>query len=396
MPLTRYVTQAEELKQSLPAFKQQEFIALDTEFIRINTFFPIFGLLQLGNGAGEWLIDPLAITDLSSLRDVLGPSGPVKVLHACSEDLEVLNPLLPEGLGEVHDTQIALAFLGQGLQTGYQRALQDVLNIEIPKDASRSDWLQRPLTEQQLQYAALDVRHLPQLYSTLAERLQQADLWDLYRQECAEVCRLPKPVDPDTAWCDHGNAWRLGARNRAALKLLMAWREREAVRRNVPRGHLLKPTTLFELAYRLPARTAELASLADMNPRIARQEADTLLALLEQARRLSLDDCPVAVAPPLPREVSRVFDQLKRAVAPVAERLTLPGEVLWRKRLAERVVLTAVDEDIDAGVAQVQGWRAEYLQSAIADTLHQHADFIAGCRNVRRQASAEQTTIPGL
>ncbi|MDZ4297457.1 MAG: ribonuclease D [Moraxellaceae bacterium] len=393
MPLTCYIRQAEALKESLSAFNQQPFLALDTEFIRINTFYPIFGLLQIGNGDGEWLIDPLAVTDLSPLCDLLGPKGPIKVMHACSEDLEVLNPLLPEGLGEVHDTQIAMAFLGQGLQIGYQRALQDVLQIEIPKDASRSDWLQRPLTEHQLQYAALDVRHLPLLYQTLRERLQQQDVWEYYRQECAEVCRLGPSIDPDRAWLDHGNAWRLGPRNRAALQLLMAWREREAVQRNVPRGHLLKPTTLFELAYRMPAHNHDLLTMVDINPRVARQEADAILAMIDQARQIALESCPPPVAPPLPREISRVFDHLKRAIVPVAESLHLPGDVLWRKRLAEKVVLTAIDVDIDAGIEQIKGWRAPSLQPVMADVLRQHDEFIQSCRAVRRQVGAETTTI---
>ncbi len=393
MPLTCYVRQLEALKESLAAFKQQPFLALDTEFIRINTFYPIFGLLQIGNGEGEWLIDPLAITDLSPLRELLGPAGPIKVMHACSEDLEVLNPLQPEGLGEVHDTQIAMAFLGLGMQIGYQRALQDILQIEIPKDASRSDWLQRPLTDHQLQYAALDVRHLPQLYQTLRERLQQKNVWEYFRQECAEVCRLSAPVDPDRAWLDHGNAWRLGPRNRAALQFLMAWREREAVQRNVPRGHLLKPTTLFDLAYRMPTHHHELLKMTDINPRVARQEAEAILTMIEQARVLALSDCPAPVAPPLPREISRVFDQLKRAIVPVAEQLQLPSDVLWRKRLAEKVVLAAVDGNIDAGITQINGWRAPVLQPVIAEALHQHEDFIQACRAARRQLGTEPTTI---
>lgn len=393
MPLTCYVRQLEALQESLAAFKQQPFLALDTEFIRINTFYPIFGLLQIGNGEGEWLIDPLAITDLSPLRELLGPAGPIKVMHACSEDLEVLNPLLPEGLGEIHDTQIAMAFLGQGMQIGYQRALYDILQIEIPKDASRSDWLQRPLTDHQLQYAALDVRHLPQLYLALRERLQQKNVWEYFRQECAEVCRLSAPVDPDHAWLDHGNAWRLGPRNRAALQFLMAWREREAVQRNVPRGHLLKPTTLFDLAYRMPTHHHELLKMTDINPRVARQEAEAILTMIEKARVLALSDCPAPVAPPLPREISRVFDQLKRAIVPVAEQLQLPSEVLWRKRLAEKVVLTAVDDTIDAGITQINGWRASVLQPAIAQVLHQHEDFIQACRAARRQLGTEPTTI---
>jgi len=161
----------------------------------------------------------------------------------------------------------------------------------------------------------------------------------------------------------------------------------------VPRGHLLKPTTLFELAYRMPVQNHDLLTMVDINPRIARQEADSILAIIEQARALALSDCPAPVAPPLPREISRVFDQLKRAIVPVAEQLQLPGDVLWRKRLAEKVVLAAVDGNIDAGITQIKGWRAPALQPVIAEALHQHEDFIQACRAARRQLGTEPTTI---
>lgn len=180
-----YIASAQGLEQSLPRWQQAAPLALDTEFIRVDTFFPRLGLVQLGDGQGEALVDPLAIPSLQALAPLLGPSGPCKVLHACSEDLEVLSPLVPQGLGVIHDTQIALAMLGEGLQVGYQKALQLMLGIDIPKDASRSDWLARPLSMQQCDYAALDVRHLPALYAAARERLQARELWLLFVAECA-------------------------------------------------------------------------------------------------------------------------------------------------------------------------------------------------------------------
>ncbi len=381
-----YIATAQGLETSLPRWQQASPLALDTEFIRVDTFFPRLGLLQLGDGQGEALVDPVAIGDLSCLAPLLGRDGPLKILHACSEDLEVLSVLNPDGVGVVHDTQIALALLGEGLQVGYQKALQLVLEIDIPKDASRSDWLQRPLSQQQRDYAALDVRHLPVLYAELKTRLVARGLWDIYVAECDEACRLASPVDPETAWQDHPNAWRLRRGELAVLKALMAWREREAVGRDVPRGHLLKPLSVFELARRQPRNVFGFSDIPELNPRVARRDGEALLALIAAARELPDDQQPQRLPPPLPREAGSVYDDLKQALQAVASGTGVPLEVLWRKRLADKVVLAAVDHDLAAAAAVLSGWRAPLLRETVATVLQKHQDNLQAWGEQRRQA----------
>lgn len=365
------VTTATVLTNSVPRWQQAQPLAIDTEFIRVDTFYPKLGLLQLGDGHGEMLVDPVAIHDLSCLASLLGANGPLKIMHACSEDLEVLTPYSEGPVGQVHDTQIALAMLGEGLQLGYQKALAQVLNIDIPKDASRSDWLARPLSEQQLNYAALDVRYLPPLYEAVRERLQAKNLMAFFDAECAEVCRLPKAGDPHMLWRDHGNAWRLSRQQSAVLQALMQWRELEAVRRDVPRGHLLKPLSLFEMAVKPPQCAQDYRHISELNPRVARKDGEELIELMALANANS-DAWPAPVAAPLPREASKLFDALKRSVQGVADSFAMPLEVLWRKRLAERIVLQAVDGSVQEALAQLSGWRAPYIAPVIASVLAAH------------------------
>ncbi|MES3040803.1 MAG: ribonuclease D [Pseudomonadota bacterium] len=381
---TMYLDSAEGLQATLPRWLQAKPLVLDTEFIRVDTFYPKIGLIQLGDGQGEALVDPVAIPDLRMLDAVLGPQGPLKVLHACSEDLEVLTPLTSNGLGTIHDTQIALAMLGEGLQVGYQKALQLVLDIEIPKDASRTDWLQRPLTQHQLDYAALDVRHLPALYAELVQRLAARDLVGIYEAECAEVCRLPAPVNADITYQDHANGWRLTPRELAVLQALMAWREREAVARDVPRGHLLKPLSVFELARRQPRNATGFSDIPELNPRVARRDGAELLALISQARALPDTDLPQRLPPPLPREASSVYDALKVALAEVSQQTQVPLDVLWRKRLADKVVLAAVDQDIATGASQITGWRASLLTPVVERVLQNHRDELVNWSRARK------------
>lgn len=381
-----YIATAQGLEASLPRWQQASPLALDTEFIRVDTFFPRLGLLQLGDGQGEALVDPVAIGDLSCLAPLLGRDGPLKILHACSEDLEVLSVLSPGGIGVVHDTQIALALLGEGLQVGYQKALQLVLEIDIPKDASRSDWLQRPLSQQQRDYAALDVRHLPALYAELKTRLVARGLWDIYVAECDESCRLATPVDPDTTWQDHPNAWRLRRGELAVLKALMAWREREAVSRDVPRGHLLKPLSVFELARRQPKNVFGFSDIPELNPRVARRDGEALLALITTARELPDDQQPQRLPPPLPREAGSVYDDLKQTLQAVSATTAVPLEVLWRKRLADKVVHAAVDHGLETATSVLSGWRAPLLRETVATVLQKHQDSLLAWGEQRRQA----------
>lgn len=371
MPEFIHQTSASALTESLPRWQHAQPLAIDSEFIRVDTFYPILGLLQLGDGHGEMLVDPVAIDDLACLAPLLGAAGPLKIMHACSEDLEVLTPYSDGAVGQVHDTQIGLAMLGEGLQLGYQKALAQVLNIDIPKDASRSDWLARPLSDQQLNYAALDVRHLPALYEAVRERLQAKDLWHLFDAECAEVCRVPNAINPDEIWRSHGNAWRLSRQQSAVLQALMRWRETEAMRRDVPRGHLLKPLSLFEMAHSLPKQAQDFRGISELNPRVARKDGEEILAIIAQAAAGN-DAWPTPVAVPLPREASKLFDALKRAMQAVADGLSMPLEVLWRKRLAERIVLQAVDTSIADALAQLGGWRAPYVSPVIAEVLNAH------------------------
>ena len=159
------------LAQHCAAWQQLPFVALDTEFMRVDTFYPIAGLLQVGDGERAYLIDPLLIRDWQPFAALLENPALLKVLHACSEDLEVLLRLTGSLPAPLFDTQLAAAYLNLGFSMGYSRLVQAVLGIELPKGETRSDWLQRPLSETQVSYAAEDAVHLAEVYRQLAPQL---------------------------------------------------------------------------------------------------------------------------------------------------------------------------------------------------------------------------------
>lgn len=370
---TVFINTPAELETLATRLAGAPLLAVDTEFVRVSTFHPQLGLIQIGDRDHEYLIDPLAVGDLSALRPLLLAEYPRKVLHACSEDIEVLARLAGAYPRGILDTQIAAAFLGQGLQLGYQKSLQEFLGIDIPKDESRSDWLARPLTPAQVEYAALDVRFLPRLYDRLHADLGEKGLVAWFEADCRLMLQDIEQLqqqDPETVYRDVSNAWKLRTQELGILKALTVWREQEARARDLPRGFLIRNASLFHLARRQPSSMAQLADIEDMTPRILRKEGEAILHVIAEAKRLPADARPPRLPQPLPREAREVFDALKAAASRVAEQYRLPLEVLLRKKHLEALVLGVVDQGFDTPLpAALEGWRGEVLTPVLMDAL---------------------------
>ncbi|MES2919454.1 MAG: ribonuclease D [Pseudomonadota bacterium] len=365
-------------------------LALDTEFMRVDTFHPRLALIQIGDGDTEYLVDPVTITDFSPLLPMLRQSSPVKLLHACSEDIEVLTRLLggkPQG---ILDTQIGCAFLGQGLQVGYARALQDNLGVEIRKDESRSDWLQRPLSPGQVTYAALDVKFLPALYEKVRAGLEARKLADWFEADCQLMLdELDYSPDPALLYRDANNAWRLRRQELAVLRALMQWREESARARDLPRTFLIRNASLFELARKQPGTAQALSAIEDMSPRILRKEGEAILAVIEAARRLPEAEWPARLPVPLPRESRDFFDALRKTARAVAEKSGVPEEVLLRKKHVEALVMGRVDLGPEAPLPRAfRGWRGELLLPVLEPVLAAARQDMADWAAERRRSEA--------
>lgn len=366
----------------------RESIALDTEFMRVDTFHPRLALIQIGDGDNEYLVDPLAVTDFSPLFPLLLNEFPRKLLHACSEDIEVLSRLagaMPKG---IIDTQIATAFMGQGLQVGYQKALQDNLGVDIPKGESRSDWLQRPLSEGQVAYAALDVKYLPPLHEQLDQGLQSRQLTAYFESDCRLMLdELDFQPDPVLLYRDVSNAWRLRRQELAVLRELLVWREEQARARDIPRGFLIKNSSLFSLARQQPSSLKVLGEIEDVTPRILRKEGASILEVIARASKLPAEDWPEALPVPLPREARDLFDALRTAAKAVAIKTAVPDEVLLRKRHIEALVLGRTDHGEEAALPRAfLGWRGELLLPALEPVLEAASAEMAAWRKERRRS----------
>jgi ribonuclease D len=337
---------------------------LDTEFMRTDTFAPKLALIQLGIAGRIALIDPVAHIDLAPLAEMLGDPARTCVMHSASEDLEALATILPRGLGRLFDTQIAAAFAGLGAGLGYQRLVREITGVELPKSETRSDWLQRPLTALQLDYAAQDVIHLDALREVLQNRLRQRGYADWFAEDCARLVERARhrEADPEPQVAFRGAAsWP--RERQAVLRRVALWREAAARSLDRPRAWLLDDTRILDLVARPPADAEDLfARTRGLRALRGAQRAELLDLLRRPVQPGELDFAPIP-APSSPQQ-RRLLGNLKHAANAIAARLDLPEGLLCARRHLDALVTTG------AWPAALEGWRKPLLHDALMERIH--------------------------
>ncbi|WP_461481990.1 ribonuclease D [Porticoccus sp.] len=376
MPHPTLVADDGALHTCVAALQHCTALAVDTEFMRTDTFFPILGLIQIYDGQHCWLIDPLAIDDLQPLVAVFTDPAISKVFHSCSEDLEVLQHTLGCLPAPLFDSQIAAALAGYGFSKGYAALVSDMLGVHVPKGETRSDWLQRPLSEAQLGYAASDVYYLLPVYQQLLADLAALGRTDWMGEEMSALAeRANRRDDGGDYYRKVKGAWRLSPDELLVLQSLCQWREGEARHRNRPRNRILPDATLLDIAAKRPQGKAELSHVEGLHPGLIRRYGDTLLELLQTARQGQPSVQLEPLDTPLPKASRDLAKQLKTVVAERAEVLQLPVEILARKRDLEELVRSVCDGGVPVlPAALAQGWRHGVvgipLLEAVSDPQH--------------------------
>lgn len=339
-------------------------LALDTEFVRERTFFPKLGLVQVSDGRAAYLVDPLAVPDLSPLAATLGAPGAVKVLHSASEDLEVFQRFLGAVPRPLFDTQIAAALAGFGASLGYQKLVSTVLGVELGKGETRTDWLARPLSPAQRSYAAEDVAYLLPVYERLRDELVRLGrlAWALEDSAAllAGLTRLSE--DSASAYLRIRGGGRLNRRQLGVLQTLAAWRDREARRRDLPRSFVVREEFLLALATRQPKEPRDLERLPSYDHRQAARDGATWLALIAEAQarpESELPDPPERL--PFTPVVRRLEDRLRQLVAERAAALQIPPEVLSSRRNLGSLLRSALVDPEPRLPRELSGWRREVI-----------------------------------
>lgn len=363
------------LAASCLRWQQVPALALDTEFMRVTTFYPKAALFQVSDGEEITLVDPLGISDWTPFKALLLDASIVKILHSCSEDLLVFLDALQVLPAPLYDTQVAASMLEHGLSVSYQNLVKHYMGVELPKAETRSDWLQRPLTPQQLDYAALDVAYLHQMWELQRQQLERLGRSHWMTEECA---RLSESYADEIAgdfsgyYRNFGSAWQLGPRQLAALQKLAEWRERRARQRNKPRSWIVKDPALFAMAQGMVGSKAQLAQIPEVSDNFIRFEGEQVLALIDSVRQLPEAECP----PPLPKPFSQgQKNRLRKArelIESRAAELGVSPEFLGRKRTLHALFFAMDDKgrvDTARLPAELLGWREPLILEELIGVL---------------------------
>lgn len=353
------ITEQDALASLVAELSHAPWIAVDTEFLRERNYYAQLCLIQIGTPDLAVCIDPLALSDLSPLRDLFTNPNITKVFHAAFQDMEILLQATGAVPQPVFDTQIAAALLGHADQIGYARLVEAMLGVQLEKAHSRSDWSHRPLKSQEIEYAADDVRYLAQLYPQMREQLEQRNRLAWLSPEFEAMTDPARyRTEPEQAWRRVKGWKRLKPGQQQALAPLAAWREQQAMSADRPRGWIVKDEILLDMARRRPNNEEAMASIRGMPESLVKKHGRMLTGLIEEANKRPAE--PLAPLPErLAPEQEPMVDMLMAALKLRAAEVDIsPGALATRKDL-EQLILGR--EDINL----LQGWRAQ----AIGHTL---------------------------
>ena len=356
----RIVETNEALAAFLSELSSAPYLALDTEFLRDQTYYPKLCLIQVaapGPGGLEAIIDPLAPgMDLAPFYEFLKRPDIVKVLHAARQDIEIFylqGGVLPDPL---FDTQVAAMVCGFGDAASYETLARKLAHVEIDKSARFTDWSHRPLSKRQLEYALADVTHLRVIYEKLSAQLARTGRSSWVEEEIAAL-KDPKlyRLDPDLAW-KRLKPRTSNKRFLAMLASLAAWREREAQSRDIPRGRVLKDEALTEIAAHPPESDEALERIRAVPKGFANSRLGKgLMDAVEAGRAAPPPDGIAAMPARRKREPSpAAIDLLKTLLRLRAEAANVAPRLIAN---AEDIEKLAAFEDED--VAALRGWRAD-------------------------------------
>jgi len=359
MKIHPLITDTAALSDLVGRLANHPFVAVDTEFMRENTFWPDLCLIQIASPEEAAAVDPKAEgIDLAPLMDLMVANDDVlKVFHAGSQDIEIIHNLTGKVPSPLFDTQIAAMALGHGEQVGYSNLIESMLGHSLDKGARFTDWSRRPLDKRQIDYAIADVTHLAKIFPRLLERLKKTGRggWlDEEMERLADTSSFAFP--PKDAW----KRLRLPSRNPAVLgrlQALAAWRETEARSKNIPRGRIVKDDTLVELAAHPPKTQDDLGRVRGLSAGWRTNDiGQRLMAALKDAKPLDADDLPSREPrrPGLTKDGALVSDLLKLLLKIRAK----------ETGVAPRLIARSDDlESLAAGVREnlniLQGWRFE-------------------------------------
>ena len=367
---TRTITTTADLAQFCASFGDEQFITVDTEFIRERTYFPQLCLMQVATSKEAVAIDPIAgpDMDLTPLYDAFADERLLKVFHACGQDIEIFVHESGRIPFPLYDTQIAAMVCGYGESISYENLVMDIVGAPLDKASRFTDWARRPLSDRQLVYALDDVIHLRVIYEKLRARITDDGRSDWLGEERADLADITKyRVDANRAWV----RLKVKSRSPAVLQVLRAtagWREEMAAKKDVPRQRILKDDYVVQIAMQMPKTIEELHEVRGIQGQLSKESMAVLVEVIVAALAEPKENFPQAEEreKPMPAAQEACLDQLKLLLRQKAEDFHVVPRLVADKAELEAVVRGKLAiENAHFG----HGWRYEIFGAAAADLL---------------------------
>ncbi len=361
-----YVTEAEELKALVARLRQAPVVGIDTEFMRERTYYARLCLIQLATDDIQAIVDPLSIEDLSPLCDLFADQAVTKVLHAGSQDLEIFYRVCGHATAPVFDTQVAATLAGFPQQTGYGALVQEIFGVKLDKGDSYTDWAKRPLSDTQVEYALNDVRYLPEMYRRLIAKLEDGGRVEWLAADFERLAdSTTYEIVPEEQWRRVKRISSLNRRQLAVAREVAAWRETQAMRRDVPKRWVVGDESIVEIARRMPKSPQELRDIRGVGDKVGKGAVSGLLAAVARGVSASDDDLPsLAKRRRLSGDVDGAVDLMVALV-----RLRAREHGVAMPLLASRDDLERLAGGDREGHPLLEGWRKAMVGSELVELL---------------------------
>ncbi|MCX7112310.1 MAG: ribonuclease D [Proteobacteria bacterium] len=360
-----YIDTPDQLGDLCAKLAGTPWIVMDTEFLREKTYFPKFCLLQIAAPDVVACVDPIALESLGPLFDILFDPGIIKIFHSGRQDLEIFYNLCGKLPGPVFDTQIAAPLLGLGEQISYAGLVAELLGVNLTKSHSRTDWTRRPLSPEQLSYAADDVIYLEQAYLAMLPRLEKLGRLTWLEADFKELLDPSNYENPqELAWQRIGGVNQLKNKPLSIVQTLAAWREQTARSQDLPRGWVIKDDALLDLARQQPTNLDDLKLVRGLDERMVKRHGMVICRLIQEAM-----GNPPRTLEHRPRsskktgEQDAVLDLLMAVVRLRATQNTLNPTLLASRKDLEQLL------DDDPHARLLHGWRKTMVGDELAAVL---------------------------
>lgn len=361
MPPIIWVENSAEFLSLCTNWMQAEYLAIDTEFERRTTYYPILALLQIFDGQQIYIIDPKQVECNQQFRDICCDPEIVKIMHSAKEDLEVLLYSWQCHFDNLFDTQVAHTFVTGENALGYANLVEKFTGIKLSKDATQSDWLARPLAPNQLDYAAKDVFYLPQIYRQLVTKLEGKSFNKYFLLECRDLClQAEKLFDPETGFRQAKEVWRLKGAQLNRFRRLYNWREETAVSENRSRNHLLKDPQLVQIAMLNKVNRRALQSISGVHPKSIRLYGEKLASVAQQDEYDSQQEIKPVLNPRDVPKLKSLTSEFTAMTGKIAQQFDLDSLILMSKRQLRKVAYSYLTGETFPDFWN--GWRGTLLK----------------------------------